>query len=78
MSKPVNHTTLLAPALAAALGLGAAAEAARADALFGAVDLERGYTIAAAEGSCGEGKCGASDGGDKDGEGKCGEGKCGA
>jgi len=82
MRKTVTPT-LIGSALFAALGLGQAAQADSDGTLFSAVDLDRGYTLAAAEGKCGEGKCGNTGDGDKGGEGSCGadkggEGSCGA
>ncbi len=72
--KPV--LAIIGSAFVATLG---SANVALADANpFVAVELDRGYSLAAkdAEGKCGEGKCG-TDTAEKDTEGKCGEGKCG-
>ena len=64
------------PAVAALSAALAAVSSADLEAKpFSAENLDNGYFVNFAEGSCGEGKCGG-DGAD-DSEGNCGEGNCG-
>jgi uncharacterized low-complexity protein len=90
MLKKTDRNLIATAAVAGALTLGAAAQAAGNP--FAMTDLGRGYVVAdnhgkTAEGKCGEGKCGTKtkdEKKDKDAkkdktmEGKCGEGKCGS
>ena len=65
------------PAVAALSAALAAVSAGNLEANpFSAVNLDNGYHVNFAEGSCGEGKCGGEGAAD-DTEGSCGEGKCG-